>query len=82
MPPIVLAAGHRVCGRCCSSQTRTFTRPQVGLAHRTARQPSAPPKPALECAAANDTWCIEFKGWFVSGDTCCETLTLSDAYSR
>ena len=33
--------------------------------------------------AANDVWCIDFKGWFRTGDgTRCEPLTLSDAYSR
>ena len=35
------------------------------------------------CAAANDVWCIDFKGWFVTGDGArCEPLTLSDAHSR
>src|SRR5258708_7151626 len=39
--------------------------------------------PFAQCAAANDVWCIDFKGWFLTGDgTRCEPLTLSDAYSR
>jgi hypothetical protein len=39
--------------------------------------------PFASCAAANDLWCIDFKGWFLTGDgRRCEPLTLSDAYSR
>ena len=34
-------------------------------------------------ASGDDVWCIDFKGWFVTGDgSRCEPLTLSDAYSR
>jgi transposase InsO family protein len=33
--------------------------------------------------AANDAWCIDFKGWFRTGDgTRCDPLTVSDAFSR
>ena len=36
-----------------------------------------------DCGAANDVWCIDFKGWFVTGDGGrCEPLTLCDAHSR
>jgi hypothetical protein len=43
--------------------------------------PQASPFAAVE--AANDTWCIDFKGWFLTGDgKRCEPLTLTDAYSR
>ena len=39
--------------------------------------------PFADCEAANDTWCIDFKGWFLTGDgKRCEPLTLTDAYSR
>jgi putative transposase len=39
--------------------------------------------PFAHCGAANDVWCIDFKGWFLTGDgTHCEPLTLSDGYSR
>ena len=32
---------------------------------------------------ANEVWCIDFKGWFRTGDGArCEPLTLSDAHSR
>ena len=39
--------------------------------------------PFAECTGANDTWSIDFKGWFRTGDgRRCEPLTISDAYSR
>jgi transposase InsO family protein len=39
--------------------------------------------PFAHCGTANDVWCIDFKGWFLTGDgTHCEPLTLSDGYSR
>lgn len=39
--------------------------------------------PFAQCAAANDVWCIDFKGWFITGDgKRCEPMTLSDAHSR
>ena len=39
--------------------------------------------PFAACNSANALWCIDFKGWFLTGDgTHCEPLTLSDAYSR
>jgi hypothetical protein len=39
--------------------------------------------PFAECTAANDVWCIDFKGWFMTGDgKYCEPLTLTDAHSR
>ena len=32
---------------------------------------------------ANDTWCMDFKGWFRTGDGVrCDPLTVSDAHSR
>jgi putative transposase len=51
---------------------------------RTVRHRSPPSSvPFAECTAANDTWCIDFKGWFITGDgKRCEPLTLSDAHSR
>ena len=39
--------------------------------------------PFAHCGAANDVWCIDFKGWFLTGDgKRCEPLTIADAYSR
>ena len=40
-------------------------------------------QPFLAVVAANDAWCIDFKGWFRTGDgTRCDPLTVTDAYSR
>jgi putative transposase len=39
--------------------------------------------PFVDCAKPNDTWCIDFKGWFCTKDgRRCDPLTISDAYSR
>ncbi|MGY3447752.1 putative transposase [Bradyrhizobium sp. USDA 4353] len=39
--------------------------------------------PFADCEQANDVWCIDFKGWFLTADgTRCEPLTLTDAESR
>ena len=56
-----------------------------GLTVKRQLRRRAPPAgvPFATCAGANDVWCIDFKGWFLTGDgTRCEPLTLSDAYSR
>ena len=56
-----------------------------GLTVRRKLRRRSPPSstPFAHCAGANDVWCIDFKGWFLTGDgTHCEPLTLSDAYSR
>lgn len=40
-------------------------------------------QPFIAVAAANDAWCIDFKGWFRCGDgTRCDPLTVTDAHSR
>jgi putative transposase len=56
-----------------------------GLTVRRKFRRRAPPSsaPFAECRGANDVWCIDFKGWFLTGDgTHCEPLTLIDAHSR
>ncbi len=40
-------------------------------------------RPFEACAAPNETWCIDFKGWFRTQDgKRCDPLTISDACSR
>jgi len=40
-------------------------------------------RPFADVSAANDAWCIDFKGWFRTGDGVrCDPLTVTDAYSR
>lgn len=56
-----------------------------GLTVRRKVRHRSPPSsfPFADCQAANDVWCIDFKGWFLTGDgTRCEPLTLTDADSR
>jgi putative transposase len=41
------------------------------------------PSPLRMAVTANDLWCIDFKGWFRTGDGArCDPLTVSDAFSR
>ena len=58
---------------------------RAGLTVKRRRRRRAAPRstPFAACGAANDVWCIDFKGWFLTGDgSHCEPLTLSDAHSR
>jgi putative transposase len=54
----------------------------VGLRRR--RRTALPvTRPFAPVTAANQTWCIDFKGWFRTGDgSRCDPLTVSDAMSR
>ena len=56
-----------------------------GLSHGRKRRRRATPSasPLRTAVTANDVWCIDFKGWFRTGDGArCDPLTVSDAYSR
>jgi putative transposase len=60
-----------------------FDREGLTVKRRLRRRSPPSSAPFGQCAAANDVWCIDFKGWFVTGDGArCEPLTLSDAHSR
>ena len=60
-----------------------FDREGLTVKRKARRRAPARTRPFAACAAANDVWCIDFKGWFLTGDdTHCEPLTLSDAHSR
>lgn len=50
---------------------------------RKLRRRAPPGGPLFPAEAANDVWCIDFKGWFRTGDgSRVDPLTLSDACSR
>ena len=50
---------------------------------RRRRTPLPLSRPFAPVCAPNDLWCIDFKGWFRTGDgERCDPLTLSDADSR
>ena len=56
-----------------------------GLTVRRKRNRKAEPytEPFAECREANDVWCIDFKGWFLTGDgERCDPLTISDGSTR
>jgi transposase InsO family protein len=66
-----------------SSIGELFGRAGLTVKRRLRRRSPPSSAPFGECGAANDVWCIDFKGWFRTGDgSRCEPLTLSDAYSR
>jgi len=50
---------------------------------RRRRATPADSSPFAEIGGPNDTWCVDYKGWFRTGDgRRCDPLTISDAYSR
>jgi len=60
-----------------------FDREGLTVKRKLRRRGPASSAPFAPCAAANEVWCIDFKGWFLTGDgKRCEPLTLSDAHSR
>jgi len=60
-----------------------FDREGLTVKRRLRRRSPPSSVPFADCEAANDVWCIDFKGWFRTGNGArCEPLTLSDAASR
>jgi putative transposase len=58
---------------------------RAGLTVRRRFRRRSPPSsaPFAQCGGPNEVWCVDFKGWFLTGDgTHCEPLTLCDAHSR
>jgi len=50
---------------------------------RKLRRRVARTHPLGEVNSSNDVWCVDFKGWFLTGDkTKVEPLTITDGYSR
>jgi transposase InsO family protein len=60
-----------------------FDREGLTVKRKLRRRSPPSSAPFAHCEAANDVWCIDFKGWFLTGDgNRCEPLTLTDAHSR
>lgn len=58
---------------------------QYGLTVARQRRPRAEPspQPLAPAGEANALWCIDYKGWFRTGDgKRCDPLTITDGYSR
>jgi len=60
-----------------------FDREGLTVKRKLRRRSPPSSAPFSHCEAANDVWCIDFKGWFLTGDgKRCEPLTITDAHSR
>lgn len=56
-----------------------------GLVVKRRRRRHATPSsaPLAHCGAPNDVWCVDFKGWFRTGDWArCDPLTITDGATR
>ena len=60
-----------------------FDRAGLTVRRKLRRRATPSSAPFGACNSPNEVWCIDFKGWFLTGDgQRCEPLTLSDAHSR
>jgi transposase InsO family protein len=66
-----------------STVSELFRREGLSEPRRRVRRMLEVGQPFAGICGANDAWCIDFKGWFRTGDgERCDPLTVSDAYSR
>jgi transposase InsO family protein len=60
-----------------------FKRLHLSQPRRVRRRAPPMTAPFGACDGPNDTWCADFKGYFLTGDgSRCDPLTISDAHSR
>jgi putative transposase len=66
-----------------STGSEILRREGLSQPRRRRRRPLTVEQPFLAVTAANDAWCIDFKGWFrtADGKRCCP-FTVTDAFSR
>jgi len=68
---------------CASTAAEILRREGLSQPRRRRRRPLTMDRPFAAVDAPNDAWCIDFKGWFKTGDGLrCDPLTVSDAFSR
>jgi transposase InsO family protein len=73
----------QVCWPSPSAVSDLFRREGLSEPRRKRRRVLAVERPFGHVVGPNDVWCIDFKGWFRTGDgERCDPLTVSDAYSR
>jgi transposase InsO family protein len=66
-----------------STMSDILRREGLSKPRRQRRRLLAMDQPFAGVEAANDAWCIDFKGWFYTGDgKRCDPLTVTDAFSR
>jgi transposase InsO family protein len=74
---------NRTAWPAASTIGELFDREGLTVKRKLRRRSPPSSVPFAGCEAANDTWCIDFKGWFLTGDgKRCEPLTITDAHSR
>ena len=80
----VLAAEDRtVAWPSASTVAEILRRAGLSQPRRRRRRTLTIDQPFAAVEAANDAWCIDFKGWFRTGDGArCDPLTVTDAFSR
>jgi len=70
---------------CPAESTVSNVLHRHGLTRPVRRRARATPTvgPLASALGPNDVWCVDFKGWFRTGNgQRCDPLTISDAYSR
>jgi len=70
---------------CPAESTVSNVLQRHGLTRQVRRRARATPTagPLASALGPNDVWCVDFKGWFRTGNgQRCDPLTISDAYSR
>lgn len=70
---------------CPSESTISNVLHRHGLTRKVRQRRRATPseQPLSHCQEANEVWCADFKGWFLTGDgQRCDPLTITDARSR
>jgi len=66
-----------------STVSEILRREGLSQPRKRRRRPLTVDQPFAAVTAANDAWCIDFKGWFQTGDgQRCYPLTVTDAFSR
>ena len=80
---VLLRRAPQTAWPAASSMGDLLRREGLVRSRRRRRMPLPVSRPFAAVAAPNDLWCIDFKGWFRTGDgERCDPLTLSDADSR
>src|ERR1700738_4536066 len=68
---------------CCSGKALASGAHGGGGAPRRRRRATPTPTGVPPIIAPNEVWCVDFKGWFRTGDGApCYPLTVTDAFSR
>ena len=68
---------------CASTIGEILKRHGLSVPRRKKRRATPRAGPMAECRKANQVWCADFKGWFLTGDGArCTPLTITDGHTR